>query len=219
MRNVISMSFMLGMVFSQSAGYFANSGETIIGIEGQYDSESDANSSSTTTTLGGSYVLNGNLEVAGFYTMANVDDETEFDLDYDISGLTFGGYYHLLSNENLPVNIKLGGFYGDHSASADWLDDAGFELKSKATSIGGGVYRNISQNDAMTIVGFFEFQSVTSEAVVSDSYGNEDITKDDYGSTSFGLSIRNGNFFVTPSISRNDDDSSFGVSIGSLIPQ
>ena len=66
MRNVISMTFMLGMVFSQSAGYFANSGETIIGIEGQYDSESDANSSSTTTTLGGSYVLNGNLEVAGF---------------------------------------------------------------------------------------------------------------------------------------------------------
>ncbi len=71
MRNVIAMTFMLGMVFSQSAGYFANSGETIIGIEGQYDSESDANSSSTTTTLGGSYVLNGNLEVAGFYTMAN----------------------------------------------------------------------------------------------------------------------------------------------------
>ena len=55
--------------------------------------------------------------------------------------------------------------------------------------------------------------------MVSDSYGNEDITKDDYGSTSFGLSIRNGNFFVTPSISRNDDDSSFGVSIGLLIPQ
>ena len=219
MKNIILMTLMLGIAFSQSAGYFANAGESMASIEGSYDSESDANSSENTTTVGGSYVLDGNLEIAGFYTMANVDDETESDLDFDISGLTFGGYYHLLSNDNLPVNIKLGGFYGDAVASADWLDDLEWELKSKVTGFGGGVYKNISQNDAMTIVGFFEFHSVTSEAELSDSAGNEDVTKDDYGSTAFGLSIKNGNFFVTPSIVRNDDNSSFGISVGLLFPQ
>ena len=219
MKTVILMIFILSTAFSQSAGYFTNSGESMASIEGNYDSESNANSSLRTTTLGGSYVLNGNLEVAGFYTMQTVDDETETELDYDVSGLTFGGYYHMLSTESLPVNIKVGGFYGDASASADWLDDLDWELKSKATGIGGGVYRNISQNDAMTIVGFFEFHSVTSEAELSDSFGNEEVTDDTYNSISFGLSIRNGNFFATPSITRNDDDSVFGISLGLLFPQ
>ena len=196
---------------------FTNAGESIIGIEGQYDSEDFDGGSSTTTSVGGTYVLNGNLEIGVQYNMGKATYDDNSPPDTDIDGLSFGGYYHIKKNETLPMSIKVGGFYGNAKASADWLDDVGVELKSNASAFGGGVYKNIYQKDAMTIIGFFDFHSITSEVNIS---GNLSSTEDDkFTGTSFGLAVRNGNLFVKPSIGRVDGESEFNVSFGLLLPQ
>ena len=152
MKNIILVITLLGLVYPQSTGMFANTGESIIGIEGQYDSEDIEGSKMATTSVGGSYVLNGNLEIAVQYNMAKVEDDVNSALNFDVDGLTLGGYYHIKASESLPVNIKVGGLFGEAKASADWLDDLGFELESNGTSLGGGVYKNVYQNPTIIII-------------------------------------------------------------------
>ena len=224
MKTVFMCVTLIGLAYSQSAGMFANPGESLIGIEGQYDSEDIDGGSATTTSIGGSYVLNGNLEIGVFYNMGEFKNDDNSDLDFNVDGLNFGGYYHMKENEKLPLSVKIGGFYGDAKASADWLDDAGAEIKSNATAFGGGVYKNIYEKDSMIIKGFFNFHSVATEVTTeieenADYYAYSDTETDDYTSTSIGLAIRNGNLFIEPSIGRNDDESSFNVSFGFLLPQ
>ena len=149
MKTVFMCVTLIGLAYSQSAGMFANPGESLIGIEGQYDSEDIDGGSATTTSIGGSYVLNGNLEIGASYDMGEVKNDDDSDFDFDVGGSTFGGYYHMKEKETLPLSIKIGGFYGNAKASADWLDDAGAEIKSNATAFGGGVYKNIYQKDFM----------------------------------------------------------------------
>ena len=217
MKHIFFCFTLVGLVWSQSAGMFTNAGGSTISIEGQYDTEDLDGGSMTTISVGGSYVLNGNLEIFFNYDMAKAKNDADSDLDFDIDGLTFGGYYHIKENETLPMSIKVGGFYGNAKASADWLDDVGVELKSNASAFGGGVYKNIYQKDAMTIIGFFDFHSITSEVNIS---GNLSSTEDDkFTGTSFGLAVRNGNLFVKPSIGRVDGESEFNVSFGLLLPQ
>ena len=224
MKIVFMCVTLIGLAYSQSAGMFANPGESLIGIEGQYDSEDIDGGSATTTSIGGSYVLNGNLEIGASYDMGEVKNDDDSDFDFDVGGSTFGGYYHMKEKETLPLSIKIGGFYGNAKASADWLDDVGAEIESTASAFGGGVYKNIYQKDAMTIKGFFNFHSIAIETTTkieesADYYAFSDTETDEYNSTRIGLAIRNGNLFVKPSIGRNDDESSFDVTFGFLLPQ
>jgi len=224
MKNIILCFALVGIVFSQSAGMFTNTGESVIGIEGRYESEDIEGGSLTTTSIGGSYVLNGNLEIGVSYDMGKAENDDNSDFDFDIDGLSYGGYYHIKETETLPLNIKIGGWYGSAEASADWLDDAGMTSEATGSGFGGGVYKNIYQKDAMSIIGFFNFHSVTTETTteIEESYyyyAYSANTKDEYNSTSFGLAIRNGDLFIKPSISRNDDESSFDVTFGYLLPQ
>jgi len=224
MKNIILSFALVGLVFSQSAGMFSNTGKSLIGIEGQYESEDVEGGSVTTTSIGGSYVLNGNLEIGVSYDMGKAENDDDSDFDFDIDGLSYGGYYHIKETETLPLNIKIGGWYGSAKASADWLDDAGAEIESNGSAFGVGVYKNIYQKDAMTIIGFFNFHSVTTETktkIEGDAYyyAYSETTKDEYNSTQIGLAIRNGNLFIKPSISRNDDESSFDITFGYLLPQ
>ena len=69
----------------------------------------------------------------------------------------------------------------------------------------------------MTIMGFFNFHSVTTEITVPGSLSDTD--DNEYKSTSFGLAVRNGNLFVSPSIGRSDGESDFNISFGLLLPQ
>ena len=223
-RFILSYLILMSLIHAQSAGMFANKGESIIGIEGQYDSEDIEGGSATTTSIGGSYVLNGNLEIGASYDMGEIKNDDNSDFDFDVGGSTFGGYYHLKEKETLPLSIKIGGFYGNAKASADWLDDAGAEIESTASAFGGGVYKNIYQKDAMTIMGFFNFHSIATETTTKIEenayyYAFSDTETDEYNSTRIGLAIRNGNLFVKPSIGRNDDESSFDVTFGFLLPQ
>ena len=224
MKTVFMCVTLIGLAYSQSAGMFANPGESLIGIEGQYDSEDIDGGSAITTSIGGSYVLNGNLEIGASYDMGEIKNDDDSDLDFDIGGSTFGGYYHMKEKETLPLSIKIGGFYGNAKASADWLDDMGATIESTASAFGGGVYKNIYQRDAMTIMGFFNFHSIVTETTTeieesADYYAFSDTETDEYNSTRIGLAIRNGNLFVKPSIGRSDDESSFDVTFGFLLPQ
>ena len=224
MKTVFMCVTLIGLAYSQSAGMFANPGESLIGIEGQYDSEDIDGGSAITTSIGGSYVLNGNLEIGASYDMGEIKNDDDSDFDFDVGGSTFGGYYHMKEKETLPLSIKIGGFYGNAKASADWLDDVGAEIESTASAFGGGVYKNIYQKDAMTIKGFFNFHSIAVETTTkieesADYYAFSDTETDEYNSTRIGLAIRNGNLFVKPSIGRSDDESSFDVTFGFLLPQ
>ena len=224
MKNIFCCFTLVGLVWSQSAGMFANKGESIIGIEGQYDSEDIEGGSATTISIGGSYVLNGNLEIVVNYDMGKATYDNNNPPDVDVVRLSSGGYYHMKEKETLPLSIKIGGFYGNAKASADWLDDAGATIESSGSGFGGGVYKNIYQKDAMTIMGFFNFHSVATEVTteVEESayyYAFSETETDSYNSTRIGLAIRNGNLFIKPSISRNDDESSFDVTFGFLLPQ
>ena len=224
MKKILLCVIFIGITYSQSTGMFANPGESLIGIEGQYDSEDIEGGSATTTSVGGSYVLNGNLEIVVSYDMGEFKNDDNSDFDFNVDGLSYGGYYHMKENETYPLNVKIGGFYGDAKASADWLDDAGAEIKSNATAFDGGVYKNIYQKDSMTIMGFFNFHSIATEVTTEIEenayyYASSNTETDDYNSTRIGLAIRNGNLFIEPSIGRNDDESSFNVSFGYLLPQ
>ena len=224
MKHIFFCFTLIGFVWSQSAGMFANAGESLISIEGQYFKEDIEGGDVTTTSVGGFYVFNGNLEIGISYNMSKAKNDIDSNLDFNIDGLSFGGYYHMKENETFPLNVKIGGFYGDAKASADWLDDAGAEIKSNATAFGGGVYKNIYKKDSMIIKGFFNFHSVATEVTTEIEenayyYAYSDTETDDYNSTSIGLAIRNGNLFIEPSIGRSDDESSFNVSFGFLLPQ
>ena len=211
MKKILLCVIFIGITYSQSTGMFANPGESLIGIEGQYDSEDIEGGSAITTSVGGSYVLNGNLEIGVSYDMGEFKNDDNSDFDFNVDGLSYGGYYHMKENETFPLSIKIGGFYGDAKASADWLDDAGAEIKSNATAFGGGVYKNIYQKDSMTIMGFFNFHSIVTEVTTEIEenayyYASSNTETDDYNSTRIGLAIRNGNLFIEPSIGRNDDE-------------
>ena len=75
--------------------------------------------------------------------MGDIKNDDNSELDSNVDGFTIGGYYHMKENETLPLSVKIGGFYCDAQTSADWLDDVGSEIKSSATTLGGGVYKNI----------------------------------------------------------------------------
>jgi hypothetical protein len=218
-KQVIFYLFIGTLLNAQTTGMFGKVGESLIGIEGQYDSESDAVSTTSTINIGGSYVLDGNIELAMDYGMSKVKYDIYSNMDFDINGLSFGGYYHIKSNESIPVNIRVGGAYSEAKASADWLDDANWDLESKATSFGGGLYKSVYEKDATIVMAHINLSSVAGEIITSDMNGNSDITKDDYFSTSAGIALRSNNVFISPSIGRVDGESSFQISFGLLLPQ
>ena len=94
MKHIFFCFTLVGLVWSQSAGMFANAGESLISIEGQYDSEDFNGGSMTTTSVGGFYVLNGNLEIGVNYDMGKETYDNNNPPSH-IDGLTFGGYYHM----------------------------------------------------------------------------------------------------------------------------
>ena len=99
MKNIFYCFTLVGLVWSQSAGMFANSGESLISIEGQYDSEDFDGGSLTTTSVGGVYVLNGNLEIGVNYDMGKATYDNNNPPDVDVDRLSSGGYYHMKENE------------------------------------------------------------------------------------------------------------------------
>jgi len=219
MRYILLIISFINLSWTQvGAGMFSSKNESIIGIEGTYDNEEISGGSMSSIAISGSYVLNGNLEFIIGYVMGETKNDDDSSLDFDTDGFLFGGNYHIKENEQLPFNIKLGGFYGDAKMSADWLDDLDVSIKTNASGLGAGIYKNVYQEGNTTIIGFFDFLSVTSETKIS--VGNAvETDKYDVNQTNFGLAIRNRNIFISPSITRGDGESDFSITFGLLLPQ
>ncbi len=75
MKNIFIRFILIGLVYSQSAGMFGIKGESIICIEGEYDSEDIEGESATTISIDGSLALNGNLEIDGSYDIEEVKND------------------------------------------------------------------------------------------------------------------------------------------------
>ena len=224
MRIIISLLFTIGVGFGQATGIFSVQGESLFGIEGQYESEDVDGGSITSTILGGSYVLDGDLEFFGSYYTAEVKNDNDSSLDYDMTGFGYGGFYHMKADESFPVNVKIGGAFSTIDALGDWLDNAGAKLTGESSAFGGGVYKNVYDKNGTSIMGFINIFSVKTEVTLdvaenANYYAYRETTKDEFSSLNFGVAVRNGDLFIAPSISRNDDDSSFNVTLGFLLPQ
>ena len=201
-------------LFSQTAGLFGKKNESLISLDGSYDSEKIEGGNQNTTSFGASYLIKGNLEVGASYQMSKVKSDDDSSLDFDINGLSFGGFYHIKESPTLPFNIKIGGMYGTAKASGGMIDLLDVSLEANATTFGGGVYKEISPN----LIGFLDFGSISSKSIISGG-GESESETDSYTSTSFGIAFRNGNVFIKPSIGQADGESSFNVTVGFLLPQ
>mgnify|MGYP003986892843 FL=1 len=145
-------------LFSQTAGLFGKKDESLISLDGSYDSEKIEGGKQNTTSFGASYLINGNLEFGANYQMSKVKSDDDSSMDFDINGFSFGGYYHIKESPTLPFNIKIGGGDGTAKASGGMIDLLGVSLEATATTFGGGVYKEISPN----LIGFLDFGSISS---------------------------------------------------------
>ena len=214
--SVILLSLVVFANSQSAAGMFANSGETMIGVEGSFDFEDIDGGSQTETNIIGSYVMDGNIELMGQLDMISAESDEDSYYDSKIYGFSFGGYYHVKDSESLPLNLCVGGFYGTATADGDWLE--GVDMTSNGSGFGGGAYKAIVEKENLIAIGFFNIHSVTTTVEISG--GNFDFSEDDsFVSMQFGVSMRNKNLTVSPTVTRVEDSSSFGVSIGLLLPQ
>ena len=205
---------LMGSLFSQTAGLFGEKGESLISIEGSYDSENIDGGKQNTTAIGSSYLINGNFEIAAFYQMSKLKSDDDSSLDYDINGFSFGGFYHVKESPTLPFNVKFGGSYGTAKASGGFIDALNISLEAKATTFGGGIYKEISPD----LVGFFNFSAASSTSTISGS-GVSESDKQSFSIIAAGIAFRSGNFFIKPMIGQTDGESSFDVTVGFLLPQ
>ena len=221
MKSIISFistfCILITPIFSQAE--YVDVGQNAYGISGMYQSESE--SDGNTTTMGGqfSYVFEGILDVGVEYAMSNYSDDEDSDFDSKASGISFGGHYHI-KTPSIPFNIKVGGYYGTMSMDSDLLDDLEWTVKGKMSGFGGGVYKTIVQNDKYSLMPFANFNSITTEATVEDSYGDSESYDDDFTSISFGLSMKlTNNIWIAPTIGQVDGESELSLQFGIVFIQ
>ena len=202
----------------QAQGMYFKSGQTGIGIAGNYEIEDVEGGETTTLVLSGSYVMNGNIEFGGGYVKSNYADDLDDDFDLSMFGIEFGGFYHI-KDESLPMNFKIGGSYGTLNVESELLDDFGIEMTGKGTSIGGGAYKKIMKTDQFTITGFVNYFNITTEMTVESDYGDSESEDDESSFTSFGVGFHfPSNFFIQPQIERSEDDSGYSIVFGLILP-
>jgi len=216
MQISIILILLISTGIGQNIGMYENNGKPISGLYFNYDEEDANDATLENTSIGFSYILNNNLELFTKYELAESKDKTDSNMDFDVDGLSFGGYYHIKENIQRPFNIKIGGMYGEAEASAKWLKEANTTISSNASGIGGGVYKKAYQNSNLIIYTFFNILFITNSTKTNGYVNSKESSK--YRSTSFGIGLRTGNLILTPSIQNNDGDSALSFSLGILFP-
>ena len=199
-----------------SQGMYFKNGTTGYGFSGSYESEDISGGTQTTLGANASYFMN-NIGFGVGYASVNLDDDLGSEYDLNGTGLSMNGNYHI-RNETLPVNFLIGAGYSTMDFNADVFDDLDIEASGTATRIGGGIYKELMVNEQFSVTGFFNYNSITAEATLKDSYGT--VTSDDEGNLmSFGAGILlSNNFFIQPQIERSDDYSGFSLVVGLIVP-
>ena len=216
MQILIILTLLISTGIAQNIGMYENNGKPISGLYFNYNEEDADDAILQNTSIGFSYVLNNNLELFTKYELAESKDKTDSNMDFDVDGLSFGGYYHIKENMQIPFNIKIGGMYGEAEASAKWLKELNTTITSNASGIGGGIYKKAYQNSNLIIYTFYNILFITNSTKFTGYINSEESSK--YRSSSFGIGLRTGNLILTPSIQNNDGDSALSFSFGILFP-
>tara|TARA_A100001011_G_C14006169_1_gene713522 strand:+ start:70 stop:753 length:684 start_codon:yes stop_codon:yes gene_type:complete len=216
----ILFSILLSSIFCQvqnpTIGMFVDSGNSSM-FTFDYESESltDPNGNMTAMLYGGSYLLDGKVEFSVYYqtAIATFDDlDSDFDQTMTLTGL--GGKYYI-KDSSLPFTPYVGAQYASLSADSDWLSDNNIELTGIGSSFCGGIYKQVSTTESISIYGFITFTSATINLTMKDNLGNSLEESDKSQPLSFGcaLKFKNG-IALVPSITQSDGDSSFNILFG-----
>ena len=211
--------FLINIIWAQSAGMLATSGKSLIFIEGNNQNEDMELASMSGTTLGGGYIFNNSVEFSLFYMMQEI--ESDISPNYNLDGFLVGLYYHdklWKEKNNFPINFRFGMYFSEAEAQARWLTNLGMEISAQITGFSGGIYSNSYPLSIISLIGFLDLHSMKGESFIS--YGvNSYSEKTNMTSTTIGLIINYGNFYITPMIGRLDEHDVLEISYGMLFPQ
>ena len=216
---LLLLSMIITTVWSQAM--YVEEGKNAYSFAGVYETEDVEGGKSTSTGAVFFYTLNGNIDFGIAYDIVSYKDETNTspNTDSKASGLTFGGHYNI-KNPTMPFNMKFGGTYGTATLDADYLDDLQWEVEAKASSFGGGIYKSVYETETYSIIPFVNFSSIKVEVTLKDSYGDSLSEDDDFTAFGFGAGIKmKNNFYVQPTISQVDGESSFNIILGGVFQQ
>jgi len=211
-----SFIIMVTSIYSQ-AMYVDDLNNYII-VEGDYETESEGDGTTSTIYLGGSYVFQGKFELGVDYLIGSYKDDSDSYYDYDMSGFAFDLGYHI-KNPAYPVNIALVGAYMTMSMDADYLDELEWKVSGNGTGIGAELYKSVIKTETYELIPFVGFHSMTINTKIEDSYGDSLEEDEESTSVSFGVGIKLNNLIVQPTISQSDGESDFSVTFGMILPQ
>jgi len=211
-----SFIIMVTSIYSQ-AMYVDDLNNYII-VEGDYETESEGDGTTSTIYLGGSYVFQGKFELGVDYLIGSYKDDSDSYYDYDMSGFAFDLGYHI-KNPAYPVNIALVGAYMTMSMDADYLDELEWKVSGNGTGIGAELYKSVIKTETYELIPFVGYHSMTINTKIEDSYGDSLEEDDESTSVSFGVGIKLNNLIVQPTISQSDGESDFSVTFGMILPQ
>jgi hypothetical protein len=198
----------------------ASSGKSYIFIEGNNQNEDMEFGSMNGTTLGGGYIFKNNIE----FNLAYMMQELKSDIipEYNLDGYLMGLYYHdkLWKERNdFPINLRFGIFYNEAEAQARWLTNLGTKISAQLTGFGGGIYSNSYSFSLISLVGFFDLHSISSKSIITYSDNSSYSEKANMTSTTIGLIINYGNFYISPMMAKIDDTEKVQMVFGILLPQ
>ena len=131
---------------------------------------------------------------------------------YHVRTGIFSIYYHFKNNK-LPVNLKIGGFYGELDVEGDGLLDIS-EFKEKSTAYGLSIYKKMLNTKYLDISPYIDFHIIynTNHTIIDE---NLDVSTNRYIKSSSGIVLSLKRLQFTPYISCNNGDwvSGWGMSL------
>lgn len=173
-----------------------------------------------------SYSIEGMADLGFFVGRFSGDED---DLGVEINQTLFGPgftFYMARQSENVPFSVSFSGAYGVVRFGGDDLEAVldNFGLKMKGRSLGGGL--NVSRRIALDQSGYFipsfGISHTSGKVTLENQYGDSESNSE--GITSFSVSLGMlfetedaSSMYVQPSISLNENETTFGVTIGFLL--
>lgn len=173
----------------------------------------------TSLGAGFGYSFGSKFELGLAFTRSSFDDEV---IGEDGSGTEFTPY--VLASVVRPtadsrLGLELGASYGFASFSSDGLDFLDWDMTGSALSIGGNLYLRLESSPSLTVYPLVSADYVTATVEIEDSYG--DSVDEEVNEVAFGAGVAllfNRKVTVTPSFRSFDGDTSWGVSVGVVLP-
>ena len=207
---------MVTSIYSQAM--YVNDSNNYIIVQGDYETESETDGNTTTISIGGSYIFQGNFELGVGYLSGSYKNDADSYYNHNLTGFAFDMGYHI-KNPTYPANIALTGGYMTISMDADYLDELEWKVSGNGTGIGAKLYKSVVKTETYELIPFVGFSSLTINTKIEDSYG--DSLEEDEESTvvNIGVGVKLNNLIVQPTISQSDGESDFSVSFGMILPQ